>query len=348
MKKNNKLIAGFILTTVAILIATIIFFLLLITPGIKSDVKRLGKKQSPKEEFSGEAEPEYERPGDDEVEEFFGDDFSWDDYFDIEPDEEDEYSWESFVGPQFGVPAKQDILQSDKTVEYDLSVSNDYLTEFAENINAETSYEINWDFISYGSGDGYVSWVASYYELSGDIPNLDKLNAEIYERCTYVEQLYLYYMNNDSDAYYYSYEGKGTSQVTYNDENFISILVQNECTLNGSTLMALDTINIDLVEGRILDDSEIFLADQGIVQRFVEQNELQNGDSRLLTIMNEEDVLKYLTSSNTCIVFFSDKGMEIGFSYIHNYFDENKKEMTASGYVTITLNDYENYLVKKE
>ena len=67
-----------------------------------------------------------------------------------------------------------------------------------------------------------------------------------------------------------------------------------------------------------------------LIWRMESFSTIQNGEITYLSMMSDQEITEYFNSSNI-IVFYTPKGLEIGFNY-----DE--------GWVTVTYEDYEQYL----
>lgn len=225
-------------------------------------------------------------------------------------------------------------------IEYDLTADNDYLLTFEENLDTETSYSMEWAFDTYQSGNGYVKWTVSYYQLKGDVQNLDVINEAIYNECTYLEQIFLENYDPNDPTLTVSYDAKEKCSVMYNDETRISILCEHSYTMYGAEQAAISDINIDLTTGEVLTNNEIFCPNAGFGARFREQCLLQNGSNDMLETLTDEQIIEYLMDDDLNVVFFTEKGLEVGFNYTSQLVDGS----TQQGYVTITLNDYEKYL----
>ena len=221
-----------------------------------------------------------------------------------------------------------------------LSELNDYLDTFTSFIDESTSYTLNWDFENQSLNDGTVSWVVSYYQLEGEIPNLEGINEALMEMGTYGRDIYLEAYGTDS-YYAGTYQAQGTTYITYNDENFLSAITVT--TIEASSLYDsasykmsyIDCLNVDLTTGTILSNMDIFQANNDFVTRLRTQSALQNGELELLASQEDSWYLDYLTDEEMSIVFFSPKGLEVGFNY--EAYGEN---LYYTGYLTITLNEY--------
>ena len=82
--------------------------------------------------------------------------------------------------------------------------------------------------------------------------------------------------------------------------------------------------------GVILDNENILSIDDTFSVEFRKQSDIQNGEIVYLTSMTDQEITA-LFNSPDIIVFYTPKGMEIGFNY-----DE--------GWVTVTYEEYEQYL----
>lgn len=215
---------------------------------------------------------------------------------------------------------------------------NDYLEEFGSCLDESVSYGLDWDFDHRTVSNGNVSWTVDFYQLSGEIPNLEEINRRLYAMGTYGRDFYLtaYDVN---DYFNGQYSAKSNTYITYNDETFLSAITVTSIEVLPTVgvnmgLYFVSSFNVDLTTGKIYENSELFCPNDSFVERMKAQSLLQNGEDALLADVDDFWYLSYLASDEYNIVFFSPKGLEVGFNY-----DATGDNVSFVGYLTITLNE---------
>lgn len=218
--------------------------------------------------------------------------------------------------------------------------SGDYFEPFVDCIDTSYDYRLSRHFIDYSNLDEGVMVNAkiAYIQFEGDtIPNEDALNQQILEMTANDLWGYL-----DGQKPFYSYYSNVTymidSYIPYNDGEKMSILLDvNVYDGEYREDHHVYAINIDLVNGEIMDNGSILQIDEDFAAMFRERNDAQNGTDVLGVIsLDDSELAEMLSSANTNIVFFSPYGMEVGYNYESTEY--------SWGWVTITLSDYEDYL----
>lgn len=219
----------------------------------------------------------------------------------------------------------------------ELQIENyDYLVEIDDFVNEDVSYKITEDYIFYESQAGNVYLNASFYQLEGDIPNIDAINLEIFEASTYLANQYLDEFENDDDSFSGEYYADVISYITYNDENTISIVLEEYYKIDDSFYVDLYSMNYNLITGTRIANSEILNVDEKLAREFRDTSNIQNGQSYAVDSLSDLDLVDFITDDTCNIVFYSPKGVEIGFNYIYGE--------TDSGWITATIINYDNYL----
>ena len=89
-------------------------------------------------------------------------------------------------------------------------------------------------------------------------------------------------------------------------------------------------LNRDMLEreGYVVD--VVYNGEDAFSVEFRKKSDVQNGEIIYLTGMTDQEITDHFNSSNI-IVFYTPKGMEIGFNY-------------EEGWVTVTYEEYDEYL----
>ena len=215
-----------------------------------------------------------------------------------------------------------------------------YYEPFVDCIDTGYDYGLERHFINYSNvmDNTVVNANVAYIQFRGDtIPNEDTLNQQIMEMTVNDFWGYL-----DGQKPFYASSSDVTflidSFIPYNDGEKMSILLDvNVYDGDYREEHYIYGINIDLVNGEIMDNGDILKIDEDFAAMFRERNDAQNGTD-VVGVVNANDakIAELLSSADTNIIFFSPYGMEIGYNY-------QTAEYTW-GWVSITLSDYEDYL----
>lgn len=216
------------------------------------------------------------------------------------------------------------------------SAEDEYYVTLANAVRDDLSYRVEWE--EYDLRDEETGATASgrYPQLSGgNIPQLDQLNELIRSEATYFSSLYEYYRGWQGESVVYHAESIG--YVTYMDEEKISIVLQEDYEMDGQSSISLYSINVDLISGEIMDNGGLIEYSPQLAERFRDQSSRQNGRVEAVEMMDDEQLLDFLSDENTNIVFYTPVGLEIGFNYTTS---------DSTGWVTATIKDYTGYVPK--
>ena len=216
------------------------------------------------------------------------------------------------------------------------SAEDEYYVTLANAVRDDLSYRVEWE--EYDLRDEETGATASgrYPQLSGgNIPQLDQLNELIRSEATYFSSLYEYYRGWQGESVVYHAESIG--YVTYMDEEKISIVLQEDYEMDGQSSISLYSINVDLISGEIMNNGGLIEYSPQLAERFRDQSSRQNGRVEAVEMMDDEQLLDFLSDENTNIVFYTPVGLEIGFNYTTS---------DSTGWVTATIKDYAGYVPK--
>ena len=132
------------------------------------------------------------------------------------------------------------------------------------------------------------------------------------------------------DEYNGYFSALSSGYVTYMDEEKMSIAFAEYIYTDYYNEAFLYSINIDMENGVILENENMLSIDDDFSVEFRKKSDVQNGEIIYLTGMTDQEITDHFNSSNI-IVFYTPKGMEIGFNY-------------EEGWVTVTYEDYDKYL----
>lgn len=248
---------------------------------------------------------------------YFGDEYNYDDGYSDEIDsffdEEENQGKDYYDEGNYYVPSEDD----------------EYYVEIVNAERDDLSYTVEWQEYDLDSEQAYAAAEGNYPLLQGDIPNLEALNKEIEQRALAYRDMCRAYAS-EYDVQIAAFESYSEGYVTYMDEEVISIVFQNSFYMNGYiSALELDAINIDIKEGRVLENKDLIDYNEALGRRFREQSNYQNGTIDLIEEIDDAEISGRLSGPKG-VAFYTPVGLEIGFSYTSDYGD---------GWVTATIKD---------
>ena len=260
-----------------------------------------------------------------DYDDYFNDDYFNDDYFNDGYFNDDYFNDGYFNDDYF----KDGYYNDDFGDGYDYD--NDQYYTLHDDIKKDLSYSVEFEHYEYDTDNDNVEIMVSYPVIKGDkVPNLKHLNSVIAEEIDlfkdYFEEEYADYM----DEYNGYFSALSSGYVTYMDEEKMSIAFAEYIYTDYYNEAFLYSINIDMENGVILENENMLSIDDDFSVEFRKKSDVQNGEIIYLTGMTDQEITDHFNSSNI-IVFYTPKGMEIGFNY-------------EEGWVTVTYEDYDKYL----
>lgn len=220
--------------------------------------------------------------------------------------------------------------------EYVPSPEDEYYYGPCDSINTNVPYSFISKSYSNEDEENSIDIIINYLELkSENIPNLEQLNQEL-------ESQALFYAEDFVKGSYYAEYGKSfsvyiTSYVTYNDDEVISIVLDEYVAIDELYHVDLYPINIDVKNGVILDNGSLLQIDKKFAEEFRKRNNKQNGNLDYLDAISDEEIADQLQDKSQVIAYYTPLGMEIGLNYSTD---------SIGGWFTVTYKDYQNYLKK--
>lgn len=220
--------------------------------------------------------------------------------------------------------------------EYVPSPEDEYYYGPCDSINENVPYSFIHKTYSNEDAENNIDIVINYLELKGEeIPNLEELNQEL-------EAQALYYAEDFAKDTYYAEYGNSfsayiSSYVTYNDEDTVSIVLDEYVAIDEMYHVDLYAVNIDLKNGVILDNESLLQIDEAFAEEFRRRNNEQNGNIAYLDALSDEEVARQLQNKAQVIAYYTPLGMEVGLNYSMD---------SVGGWFTVTYKDYQNYLKK--
>lgn len=217
--------------------------------------------------------------------------------------------------------------------------SNHQYYEYLNNCKREDlDYQVEFKTEEFIDKDHAVCIRSTYYQLNGDIPNIEQINKILNERATY--DILDYEKNKDDYMETFEYLGEGLivnnlSYVTYMDENLVSIVYDLEYSSYMNEERKLCCFTIDVQTGMILSNVDMFDINEAFVNDVIKKSNKQNGDISYLNETSIDELMNEFQNSDSIIAFYTPCGMEVGLNY---------RAYNSYGWFTTTLTDYKNYL----
>lgn len=218
--------------------------------------------------------------------------------------------------------------------EYTPDPSDEYYVEIVDALRDDLSYQVEWQEYEVESDDGAFSYYALFPVLTGEFPNMEKMNQAIEAAARQEEVVCQYAAENEDigscDIYKEGY-------VTYMDEDVISVAFLETIFLDDAGLPRISDINIDVKTGSVMSHQNMVDYSAALAQKVRAQNLYQNSMDIDSFSWSDEDITALLQSEEG-VVFYTPVGLEVGF----NYSDSD----VGYGWLTVTLRDYAQYQKK--
>lgn len=213
-----------------------------------------------------------------------------------------------------------------------------YYEDLKNCINENVPYTLSFETEEQLDKDLDVCMRVTYYQLEGDIPNLDSINQQLKE--TALEDVTFYQdekemFEQDFENYGEGYVVDAKTYVTYNDEFIISLVTYS--TYESATVAGtyLNCMTIDLATGMVLDNTEILDVDDDFIKDVIKSSDRQNGSIDYVDNADIDDLKEAFGESDSLIVFYTPCGLEVGLNYV---------DAASYGWFTTSLTEYEEYL----
>lgn len=207
----------------------------------------------------------------------------------------------------------------------------EYYGEITDAVRTDLDYSIQWENYEYEGNNDNVTIAVDYPVIEGNIPNREAINDIIDDETEYFEEYYKEYskyMMPEESFLVYS-EG----YVTFMDPEIMSVVFCEMIYTDYWADYGLYCLNIDVENGVVLDNNSIMDINDEFVVDFRKRCRQQNGTVSDLDSMTDQEIVYYLTSGGTSILFYTPLGMEVGLNM-------------GEYYVTVTYKDYEEFLQK--
>lgn len=180
----------------------------------------------------------------------------------------------------------------------------------------------------------FVNNYSAYYQIYSEDVDFTAINEILYKRA--VKDLYFYLDRESANTTAYNHLIYCDSFITFNNDEIMSIVYDyysyDDNTTDGFYEYG---VNIDMKNGEIMDNTQILNLDAEFAEFFKDRSDKQNGFVSALEYSTFDEISDCLNNPNALIIFFTPVGIEVGFNYFYtNYY----------GWVTVSINDYDDYL----
>ncbi len=326
-KNNNKAMVIVMVLLFALLAGLCIYVLVTLSKGIdrlhvKKDVEYESSSDDPWAEILGEEDKDAEKEQDEPQS-------SQD-----AQEEEDSASSGYFDKKDFDDQSWKEAYQNHDASEF----SEPYYEDFVDCIDETVSYRITREFEEYADESYNICIRASYVQIEGDIPNVDEINRQLKsealsdlewfkEKKTDYEEL--------AKKYEAGVRSDTKSFVTFNDDETLSVAVEYTSNFCYDTSMGIRGINVNLKMGTIMDNTQILQLEDSFGEEFRQRSNKQNGSTYGIELFSNVEIVSMLKEKDSIIIFYTPIGLELGYSYEKDGY---------TGWVTISMQDYENYM----
>lgn len=168
-----------------------------------------------------------------------------------------------------------------------------------------------------------------YPVISGNVPNLSNVNEILEYEYNYYMDYFLesYEPYMEQDSYYFV---QAICYVTYMDEKVMSVVFDEEILLDDFSAINYYCLNFDMVNGVLLNNTEILDMDEEFVVEFRRRELLENGYESLPDYTDQE-ILELLQDEEHLVIFYTPMGMEVGLNL-------------GDIVIYMTYSDYKKYL----
>jgi len=211
---------------------------------------------------------------------------------------------------------------------------NNIVDSYIENEN----YDVERHIIRYeGEVNGaFINAYCAYYIINSDDADFEEVNNKLRDRALIPLNNLLNNKNLPSGEYFSLY---CDSIITFNNDEIMSIVYDDACYYGvnwGS--FNVHGMNIDIKNASLMDNTSILNLDDDFSKFFIERSNIQNSYVDAINNSPIADVTQTFNNDEALIIFFTPLGIEVGVNYYYLY---------SYGWVTVTINDFDDHLSGK-
>ena len=340
-KKSNKGVIAIIIGGVVLLLVAIIAVVAIFVKAVNDEIEASEDDYYDDYDYDYDDDEDYD--SDDEYD--FDDDYDFNDDYSFD-DEEDDEDWEDYSDYDEDMMAFVDDIDWDDTSWADEpenytaeELEGDIYFEMCNCIDESVNYKLVHENYEELDKDLNVCIRVNYYQIEGDIPNVDEINEVLKAQAMWAADSY----HEDAEEFEQEFEEYGAgyvvnvdSYITYNDDEMMSMVSEIYYESATSIDQVIYCCNVDLVSGEVLWNTDLFDFSDEFIEEFREECEEQNGYIASIDMMDDEDLKDFFEDESCFIFYLTPCGAEFGI----NYTTEEKY-----GWVSATYKDYEDYMI---
>ena len=186
----------------------------------------------------------------------------------------------------------------------------------------------------------FINAYCTYYALSSDKVDFTEANEALRNQA--ISELYEYISKKSSSATStetFNYTLYTDSVITFNNDQVISVGYSTTSYENNNIHnFYVHGINVDVRKGGVLDNTAILDFRGDFAEFFVERSNIQNNFVDSINNSPSSDTAKVFQDDDSLILLFTPLGIEVGINYRYQY---------SYGWVTVTLNDFDDYFMNQ-
>ncbi len=344
-KKSNKGVIAIVISGVVLLIAAIVAVIFVFVKAFSAEMEDT--------EYSYEDDYDYDYDEDDWDDDYdsdddydfdddynFDDDYEFDDEDDYEDDFDEDYDYDEDLLAFVDDIDWDDDEWDDEPYNYDAEdLEGDIYFELCNCIDESVDYKLVHESYEELDKDLNVCIRINYYQIEGDIPNVDEINEVLKAQAMWAGDSY----HEDADLFEEEFEEYGAgyvvevdSYITYNDDEVLSMVSEIYYESATSIDQVIYCCNVDLVSGEVVWNTDLFDFSDEFIEEFRVICEEQNGYVASIDMMDDEELRDFFKDESCFIFYLTPCGAELGI----NYTTEEKY-----GWISATYKDYEDYMI---
>jgi len=253
-------------------------------------------------------------------------------------DESVENSFDYFINGSYSSYLKSEV--SHNFIERD-GFETPYYEYLVDSYIENKNYKVERRAIRYeGEYNGlFINAYCTYYALSSDKVDFTAVNEALRNQA--ISELYEYISKKSNKVYSsgetFNYTLYTDSVITFNNDEVLSVGFSTTSYENNNVNnFYIHGINIDVRDGSIIENTDFLNFMGDFSEYFVQRSNIQNSYVEAINNSTFSDTAKVFQDDDSLILLFTPLGIEVGINYRYQY---------SYGWVTITMNDFDEYFM---
>ncbi len=252
-------------------------------------------------------------------------------------DESVEGSFDFFINGSYSAYLKSEVNHN--FIERD-GFATPYYEYLVDSYIENKNYTVERRAIRYeGEYNGlFINAYCTYYALSSDTVDFTEANEALRNQA--ISELYEYISkksNSSSSSETFNYTLYTDSVITFNNDEVISVGYSTTSYENNDiNNFYIHGINVDVRDGSLIENTDFLNFRGDFSEFFVERSNIQNSHVDAINDSKYSDTAKVFQNDDSLILLFTPLGIEVGINYRYQY---------SYGWVTITMNDFDEYFM---